>query len=552
MQKYQRFVPDQRWDLPHYNSMKAFIEGEFQAYAKLFITPASKVVQNWLIENAGGLDVQVNQTIDSTLFATDRTGFEDFMRHLTTDDVISITLSDNTVNYVEVQIFSKVCEPDTVAVWDTTLNAQAGGEFTQTADLTSAQDFQLVSNTVAFTGDTDKLPLAEVTTSGGLITLITDAREFLFSADAYNFGTPRTDTGISNIKEMYDALTTAIQEIKQTPNWEDKMVGGNITNNEQPMRAFATEAAPDAILNFIAGQVIRGDLVEKSVPIIGSSIPTVPASTINMQTAATTGTPFTAAFPASTVGFFRLVGFTLEADASITVVFSPENVALGGLPSPATVFTAGLPVAWMEVEATDVAGKFKTAGSASSIVENSVGGDPRVHIFGAGGGTGGGAALERYPNVVVSSAGGGDATNFADALTLLPANGGVIVFIDDVTVSTPVVWPDNTLLMGRGKNSTVTFTGTGQFEFGEGCALQDGKFITAVALDMILVSGDGFVARRNEFTVPLLAAANCISLDADASHIGENRFTNVLGPSLSNGINVISGVDHTESNNIFS
>ena len=557
MQKFQRFVADQRWDLPQYKSMKAFIEGEFQAYAKYFFSPTSKIVQNFIIENAGALTVQVNQAENSTLFATNRTGFEDFLRHLTTDTALTLDLDDNATNYVEIQIIDKTCASETVALWDTTLNSGAGGEYTQTIDLVSAQEFQLVSNTVAFTGDTDKLPLATVITAGGSISSITDSRELLFKGEAYNFGSPRTDEGISNIKEMYDAITTVLGEVKgsvapdgSAQEWYDELSGGNITNVEQPMRAYAS-ATPDAKLNFIAGQITRSDLTEKSVPIIETSVPTVPASTINMQTGGTTGAAFTAAFPASTIGEYRLVGFTLESDGTITVTFSPEDPVLANLPNPGTVFTSGLPIAWMEVEATG-ATAFKTADSVSNVIENSVGGDPRVHVFGAGGGTGGGTAPTRYPSVVVSSAGGGDATNFTDALALLSVDGGTVLYIDDITVSTPIVFPDNVILLGRGKAATITFDGTGQFEFGEGCTIQDAEFLTAAALDMILASGNNFVAERCRFFAPALAAANCISLDANASHISECDFRDVLGPSLSNAINIISGVDHTEANNLFS
>jgi len=229
MQRFQRFEADQRWDLPFYNSMKKFIEEEFQAYAKFFYSPDPRVVKNWLIENAGGLKVRVNQTVNSTLFATARVGKEDFHRHLTTDDVIDLTLSDNVVNFVEVQIFEKTCEDDTVAKWDTTASDE-GEEFTQNVDLTLEQDFRLVSNTVAFSGDPDKLRLAEVTTSGGLITLITDKRQMLFDSGTFSFGSPRSDKGISNLKEMYDAITTILKEMKGgVPEWETEFLGDGAT-----------------------------------------------------------------------------------------------------------------------------------------------------------------------------------------------------------------------------------------------------------------------------------------------------------------------------------
>ena len=228
MQNKQRFVADQRWDKPQYDNMLKLIEQEFQTYANLFFSPDPKIVKNWAIENAGGLVAQVNIGSDSVLFATDRTGKEDIQRRLITEPQLNITLPDNSVNYIEVQIFEKTCAPDTVAIWDTTANGGVGSEFTQTVDTQTAQDTQLVSNTIAFTGDSDKLPLAVVTTSGGVITLITDVRDFLFHLDSdFVFGAPRTDQGnIQSIKDMFDAITTIIKEDKGTAAWYTQLVGG--------------------------------------------------------------------------------------------------------------------------------------------------------------------------------------------------------------------------------------------------------------------------------------------------------------------------------------
>ena len=227
MQNKQRFVADQRWDLPHYNSMLQFIEEEFSAYAKLFITPQKHIVKNWLIENAGGLDIKVNNSTESVLFNTERDGKEDLYRRFTTDPLLELTLPDNAVNYVEVQTFERTCAPDTVALWDTTANSGSGSEYTQTVNIITNQNFQLVSNTVAFTGDDDKVSLAIVTTAGGVITNVQDERSFFFHLDSdYNFGSPRTDKDIPDLKTMYDAITTIIKEVKGSTDWYENFTGG--------------------------------------------------------------------------------------------------------------------------------------------------------------------------------------------------------------------------------------------------------------------------------------------------------------------------------------
>ena len=231
MQFKQRFVPDQRFDLPKYNSMLNFVDKEFQAYNKRFIVDENKIVKNWAIENAGGLTVRVNTTNESLLFNTERVGFENINLRLTTDDPLELALANNATNYVEVQFSTQTCGSDTVATWDPAANGGVGEEFTQTVDTINEERPVLVSNTIAFTGDPDKIPLAEVTTSGGSITGIVDSRDFLWHLDLdYNFGAPRTDKNIVTLKNVYDAITTAIKEHKGTPDWFTEFLGAGASS----------------------------------------------------------------------------------------------------------------------------------------------------------------------------------------------------------------------------------------------------------------------------------------------------------------------------------
>jgi hypothetical protein len=222
MQRKQRFVADQRYDLPHHESMMDYISQEFYSYNKAFFSPLSRIVSNWKIENNGGLSVRVNNTSSSLLFISQKTGKEGINFREAAYTLLTHTLADNSVNFVELQISSDTCAPDTVAIWDTTANGGAGEEYTQTVDTAYEEEPSLVSNTIAFTGDSDKLPLAIVTTSGGVIVSIVDARKVLFELESdWNFGVTRTDRTIGSLKNAFDALTTSIKEMKGSTKWYD-------------------------------------------------------------------------------------------------------------------------------------------------------------------------------------------------------------------------------------------------------------------------------------------------------------------------------------------
>jgi hypothetical protein len=221
LQRSQRFVADQRFDLPQYDSMIGLISAEFAAYNKSFMAPLNRIVKNWKINNNGGLQVIVDQTTDSTLFNSQRADHEQFILRKSTATALVLTLADNATNYVEVQMITGTCAADTVAIWDTTANGGEGQEFTQNVDTITEERPVLVSNTVAFSGANDKIQLAIVTTSGGAITNIQDERKFLFHVESdWNFGSPRSDKGIGSQKDAYDALATILKEIKGTPTWE--------------------------------------------------------------------------------------------------------------------------------------------------------------------------------------------------------------------------------------------------------------------------------------------------------------------------------------------
>ena len=117
-----------------------------------------------------------------------------------------------------------------------------------------------------------------------------------------------------------------------------------------PLRMYAA-STPDTKLYFEPSFVVAADGANKVTSPIKSQIYNIAASTIDFQTQGTTGATFVAAFPASTVGFFRRAGFSLLGDGTIQVLFSEEAATLGALANAGTVFVkTGIPLGYVELE----------------------------------------------------------------------------------------------------------------------------------------------------------------------------------------------------------
>lgn len=168
-----------------------------------------------------------------------------------------------------------------------------------------------------------------------------------------------------------------------------------------PYRISATSPTADSKINFQASEIEAADLAGKNASPVNSQISSFAASTIDFQSGVTTGGTFSITFPNSTVGYFRRVGFSLDAAGTIQCLFSPEVSSFGSLANAGTVFISGtLPIGWVDLEATAASpGRFKTAGSATNIIENKVSASARVHriIGGGGSGTGGNGILSPSP-----------------------------------------------------------------------------------------------------------------------------------------------------------
>jgi len=176
-------------------------------------------------------------------------------------------------------------------------------------------------------------------------------------------------------------------------------------DKDQPLR-LCESTTPDSLLNIKASKFQMYNGVEKSVTPISSIIPDFVETTINFQTQAVTGGTVNITWPASTVGQYRLLCLTLLNNGEITGLFTDEQANIGALPNAGGFFVSGgLPIGWLILECTNVLGYFKTAGSTTDIIENKVGSDSRIIIFGSGGGAGGSGNADAIWQTMVDETG---------------------------------------------------------------------------------------------------------------------------------------------------
>lgn len=165
----------------------------------------------------------------------------------------------------------------------------------------------------------------------------------------------------------------------------------------QPLRLRAERPAT-ANLVITASQVASGDTGKKVASALNDTVGDYAQTTINFQTGSISGGTVVRdgasfSFPTSTIGQFRRVAFVYQPDQNrVDCTFSAEAGTVGALTNAGLLFSIldGIPLGYIDVVATG-ATAFKTAGSATNVIENSVSGTATIFRFGAGssGGAGG-------------------------------------------------------------------------------------------------------------------------------------------------------------------
>jgi hypothetical protein len=194
--------------------------------------------------------------------------------------------------------------------------------------------------------------------------------------------TPRTSqlrqrTDLQNLGQQADKFVSEIHDAI------DKEL-------DSPLKLYASFPTPNARLNFKSSVIESADESNKvASPVKKQLFNSLTNPWINFQDqTVSNAADFDIVFPASTVGFFRHVGFTLIGSGKIKALFSAEAATEGALSNAGALFVSGgLPLGYVTLECTNVAGYFKTAGSATNIIENA-----KIFRFGAGAGGGGGTS----------------------------------------------------------------------------------------------------------------------------------------------------------------
>jgi hypothetical protein len=167
-----------------------------------------------------------------------------------------------------------------------------------------------------------------------------------------------------------------------------------------PMRLQAESPATSKIVIRASTQV-DGDGAKVSQSPLSSSITAYPQTTLDFQTGAVAGggtingSGSSITLPTASIGQFVRAGFTFIAGGDVQVLFSAPQASLGALDAidPGGVFVSGgTPLGYVNLEAT-AATAYKTAGSATSVVENAVSGNARIFRFLGGSGGGGSSAF---------------------------------------------------------------------------------------------------------------------------------------------------------------
>lgn len=172
---------------------------------------------------------------------------------------------------------------------------------------------------------------------------------------------------------------------------------------DSPIRLYAAFPTPDTKLYFRASVIPQGDGSSRIIPAIDDKVVASVDGSLDMQSTSPTiagitltrdGVAYT--HPTATSGQFVRMAFVRKSDGSFDAKTTTAQVSLAAIQAidPGTLWSAldGLPNGYVDLECTSTSPiKFKTAGSATSIIENSVSASSRIFNVGAGGGAGGGS-----------------------------------------------------------------------------------------------------------------------------------------------------------------
>lgn len=283
---------------------------------------------------------------------------------------------------------------------------------------------------------------------------------------------------------------------------------------DAPVRAHAAPV-PDSKLYFTASVTEAGDGSAKTLPPIDDRLVGSPAGSLDYQNIATPvdgitltreGNTYTHPV-ASAAGEFIVGAFVRKSDGSFDCRYSDIQASLNDARAidVGILFSGldGLPVNYIYLESTDNAGRWKSPGAATDVIQNKVGSELLIYRFGAGGGAGGGADRTYR----VSTLSGGVAT----------IKGGY-AYIDDGRV------------LASGSGTTSTAVGTDITADLSTVLAQSvnvslaGDDLLALCIDLNTLSPDPTTLTDNKREVYLWGSTNLVFLSKHPDEVDPRRY----------------------------
>lgn len=175
------FYPNERFDTPDARSLDAFGLNDWRKFLEGFWADQPYVLSGFEIVNyssifaTAGFELKLDNVV-MFIPSGDEPGFYAFAG---TEQDEAVTLSPNSINFVEAEFEVTSGVPDIRAFWDTAANENEGGEFTDTVDTVLNLQLKITSNITGFTPG--KVPLYRVVTNtNNIVTQVTDSRDLFW------------------------------------------------------------------------------------------------------------------------------------------------------------------------------------------------------------------------------------------------------------------------------------------------------------------------------------------------------------------------------------
>ncbi|MGZ3773041.1 MAG: hypothetical protein ACXVCY_04645 [Pseudobdellovibrionaceae bacterium] len=220
------------------------------------------------------------------------------------------------------------------------------------------------------------------------------------------------------------------------------------TNFGSPCRLHASFPIADSKLIIEPNTVQKADGTAMTTPPLKKLIASLVLTSIDFQAQTITGGVVNITWPTVTLGQYIRCAFTLKSDGSIDATFSSAAASVAALANAGSLFTSGgIPLGWIDLQCTNASPvRFKTADSATNIIENNIGATSKIFVFGSGGAGGSSVSI----NTTVQSIPNGGTIAISnlegDEIVYVTGQGGPIT-----TSSTPF----GTSSIPEGKRVTV-------------------------------------------------------------------------------------------------